>query len=174
MQFSLTVFMLLQTLVHTSHTGSVPAPLVATESKGHPESHAYFANRNAQTDLEHALVEAKRTGKTVLIIMGANWCHDSVGLAGWLDTPRFMNLMRDRYTMVYVDVGTPQTDKGRNLDIAARFGIKKVKSTPLVMLVSADGRLLNGKRDAVSWRNAASRSEDNIYRYFADFKLAEK
>ena len=173
MQFSLSIFMLMQTLAHTSHTGSVPAPMVATESKGHPESPAYFANRNAQADVERALVDAKRSGKTVLIVMGANWCHDSVGLAGWLAAPRFEELMRDRYEIVYVDVGTPQTGKGRNLDIAARFGIKKVKGTPLVMLVSTDGKLLNSKKDAVSWRNAASRSENDIYRYFADFALAK-
>jgi hypothetical protein len=29
--------------------------------------------------------------------------------------------------------------------------------------------LLNSKKDAASWRNAASRSEDEIYRYFAEF-----
>jgi hypothetical protein len=99
-------------------------------------------------------------------VMGANWCHDSIGLAGWFETPRFVSMMRDRYELVYVDVGTPQTGHGRNLDIPKRFGIKKVKSTPLVMLVSADGKLLNSKKDAASWRNAGSRSEQEIFDYF--------
>jgi hypothetical protein len=83
-----------------------------------------------------------------------------------------MDMMRDRYSIVYVDVGTPQIGQGRNLDIARRFGIKKVKNTPLVMTISADGKLLNSKKDAISWRNAASRSEEDIYRYFATFKPA--
>ena len=165
--------MLLQTLVHTTETSSAPTQPPA-EGKANPEALVFSADRNAKADVENALVRAKDSGKTVVIIMGANWCHDSVGLAGWLDTPRFMNMMRDRYDIVYVDAGTPQTGKGRNLDVAARFGIKKVKNTPLVLLVSADGRLLNDKKDALSWRNAASRSEDRIYRYFADFKLAQK
>ena len=65
-----------------------------------------------------------------------------------------------------------QLYEGRNLDIAKRFGIKKVKTTPLVMLVSADGKLLNSKKDAASWRNAASRGEDDIYSYFARFTPA--
>ena len=161
--------MLLQTLVHTTQPETTPVPPTPTERIGSPEAKAYFTERDAKADVETAFADAKVGGKTVVIIMGANWCHDSVGLAGWLATPRFVGPMRDRYIIVYVDVGTPQTGKGRNLDIAARFGIKRVKSTPLVMLVSADGRLLNGKRDAVSWRNAASRGENDIYRYFAEF-----
>ena len=160
---------LLQTLVHTTQAEPMPVPPPPNERAGNPEALTYFADRDAKADVETALADAKVSGKTVVVIMGANWCHDSVGLAGRLAAPRFIDSMRDRYNMVYVDVGTPQTGKGRNLDIAARFGIKKVKSTPVVMLVSADGRLLNSKKDAVSWRNAASRSENAIYRYFAEF-----
>lgn len=167
MNISILALTLLQTLVHM--TAPQPAPSPPLERKANPESPAYFADRNAQFDVERALAEAKITGKTVLVIMGANWCHDSVALAGWLDTPRFKEMMRDRYQTVYVDVGTPQIGKGRNLEIARGFGIKKVKNTPLVMLVSAEGRLLNSKKDAAGWRNAASRSEDEIYRYFSAF-----
>lgn len=142
------------------------------ERRDNPESLAYFANRNAQADVENAFVSAKASGKTVIVIMGANWCHDSVGLAGRLDTPRFMQMMRDRYNIVYVDIGMPATGKGRNLDIAKRFGIAKVKSTPLVFVLSPDGTPLNSRKDAVSWRNAASRSEDSIFAYFDSFTPA--
>lgn len=164
-------YLLLQTLVHMT-APATPAPPPLIERQGNPAGLAYFADRNAQVDVERALADARTSGKMVLVIMGANWCHDSIGLAGWLDTPRFMEMTRDRYAIVYVDVGKPQIGKGRNLDIAKRFGIGKVKTTPLVMLVSADGRLLNSKKDAASWRNAASRSEDQIYRYFATFTPA--
>ena len=165
--------MLLQTLVHTTQPETMPFSTTPTERIGNPEAKAYFSDRDARADVETALTDAKISGKTVVMVMGANWCHDSVGLAGWLNTPRFMDSMRDHYRVVYVDVGTPQTGKGRNLDIAARFGIKKLKSTPLVLLVSGNGKLLNSKRDAISWRNAASRSGNDIYRYFADFALAK-
>ena len=165
--------MLLQTLVHTTQPETISVSTPPTERIGNPQAKAYFSDRDARADVETALTDAKVSGKTVVMVMGANWCHDSVGLAGWLNTPRFMDSMRDHYRVVYVDVGTPQTGKGRNLDIAARFGIKKLKSTPLVLLVSGNGKLLNSKRDAVNWRNAASRRENDIYRYFADFALAK-
>jgi hypothetical protein len=172
MNSALLGFLLLQTVVHTTAQAPEPRPTAPIERKGNPEGLAYFADRNAQIDVDRALVDAKASGKTVIVIMGANWCHDSVGLAGWLDTPRFMTMMRDRYAIVYVDVGIPQIGKGRNLDIAKRFGINKLKNTPLVMLVSAEGKLLNGKKDAVSWRNAGSRSEQAIFDYFDGFTPA--
>jgi len=43
---------------------------------------------------------------------------------------------------------------------------------PLLMVLSPDGKLLNSKKDAASWRNVASRSEDDIFRYFATLEPA--
>jgi thiol-disulfide isomerase/thioredoxin len=149
-----------------------PPPLSREESAAraeHPQGLAYFADRDAQADVDQALQRAGGNGKMVLLVMGANWCHDSIGLAGWFDTPRFAAMLGERYEIVYVDVGVPQTGHGRNLDIAKRFGIKKLRNTPLVMLLSAKGKLLNSKKDAISWRNAGSRSEADIYRYFSEF-----
>jgi thiol-disulfide isomerase/thioredoxin len=139
------------------------------ENAAHAQRTVYFADRNAQADIDNALANAKISGKTIIVIMGADWCHDSVSLAARLDAPRFATMMRDRYAVLHVDVGTPQTGKGRNLDIAKRFGIKKVKTTPLVMMVSGDGVLLNSKKNAASWRNAANRSEQAIFDYFNGF-----
>jgi hypothetical protein len=166
------IVLLLQTLVNASGPAVAPVPPAPTANSAEPQAPVYLAERNAQADVDGALTDAKVSGKTVIVIMGANWCHDSIALAGWLHTPRFMSMMRDRYAIVYVDVGTPQLGKGRNLDIAKRVGIRKVKNTPLVMLLSADGRLLNSKKDAANWRNAASRSEDDIYLYFSAFTPA--
>lgn len=147
-----------------------PVSEVQATQKAYPEKRAYPADRDAHQDLDRALLDAKASGKIVVLIMGANWCHDSIGLAGWLDTPDFVAMMKDRYSLVFVDVGVPQLGHGRNLDIAKRFGIGKVKSTPLVLMLSADGKRLNGKKDAIGWRNAASRSREEIFEYFASFK----
>ncbi len=145
------------------------APCNVVAETVHPQAALFDKAANAVADVDNALARAATNGKVVIIVMGANWCHDSKGLAGWFETPRFVEMLNRKYEIIYVDVGTPQTGDGRNLDIAKRFGIKKVKHTPLVMLVSAGGKLLNSKKDAASWRNAASRSEDAIFRYFAAF-----
>lgn len=167
----LLAFLLLQTLVQTPQPDPPPSPQPTVQSQL-PEKLAYSADRDAKADVDTALASARVSGKTVIVIMGANWCHDSAGLAGWLGTPRFIDMIRDRFDIIYVDVGVPQAGRGRNLDIAKRFGIKKVKGTPLVLVLSPDGKLLNSRKDAASWRNAASRSEDEIYLYFSAFTPA--
>ena len=134
----------------------------------HPEAKLYDAARDARADVDAALFQALRENKRIILVMGANWCHDSKSLAGRFETPRFKAMMEPKYVITYIDVGKPQIGEGRNLDIAKRFGIKKIKGTPTVLILSSEGMLLN-KKDAPSWRNAASRSDDAIFAYFEGF-----
>ncbi|MFL0670530.1 MAG: thioredoxin family protein [Erythrobacter sp.] len=134
----------------------------ASATPAHPEARAYAVTPDAMADVDAALARASANGKRVLLAMGANWCHDSRALAGWLATPRFAALVADRYEVVFVDVGSPQTGEGRNLDIARRFGLEGFPGTPAVLVLTAQGTLVNADT-AQSWRNAASRSEDAIF-----------
>ena len=114
--------------------------------------------------IDAALARAQIAEKRVIAVMGANWCHDSRGLAGWFAEPRFAAMLMPKYEIVYVDVGY----KDRNIDIAQRFGVNAIKGTPTVLVLSADGALLN-RKSAPKWRNAASRTEADIFTYFAQF-----
>lgn len=131
-----------------------------------PEAQPYDEKRDAAADVDAALSRARAQNKQTIVVFGANWCHDSKSLAGRFATPRFQALLGAHYELVYVDVGKPQTGAGRNLEIARRLGFNKIKGTPTVALISADGVLLN-RRDAPRWRNAASRSDDMIFDYFS-------
>lgn len=150
-----------------------PAPVPPPAREATPEDRystiAYDPTEDAASQLEVKLKSLAISGKKLLIIMGANWCHDSAALANMLDSARFVGMITQNYEVLFVDVGVPQRGKGRNLDIAKRFGVKKIKGTPTVLVVSPEGKLLNRKKDAASWRNAASRDEDAVYRYFAEF-----
>ncbi len=132
------------------------------DAPAHPEARAYSANAHAAAEVDAALARASANGKRVLLVMGANWCHDSRALAGWLETPRFAALVARAYEVAYVDVGVPQTGEGRNLDIARRFGLAELTGTPALLVLTADGKAVN-LDTAASWRNAASRSEDAIF-----------
>ncbi|WDA42736.1 thioredoxin family protein [Erythrobacter sp. BLCC-B19] len=137
---------------------NAPAPAFAA----HPEARLYDAGADALADVDAALARAAASGKRVMLVLGANWCHDSRALAGWLETPRFAALTAARYEVVFVDVGSPQTDEGRNLDIARRFGLPDMVGTPALLVLDADGTAVN-LDTAASWRDAASRSEDAIF-----------
>jgi thiol-disulfide isomerase/thioredoxin len=128
----------------------------------HPEARLYAPEADAMADVDAALARAAVSGKRVVLVLGANWCHDSRALAGWLETPRFAALAATHYEVVFVDVGMPQTGEGRNLDIARRFGLEDIKNTPALLVLTPEGRALN-LDTARAWRNAASRSEDAIY-----------
>jgi Thioredoxin-like len=148
-----------------------PPPRAATPADRY-STIAFDPTDDAKSQLEFKLKGAKVMGRKLLVILGGNWCHDSAALANLIDSPRFAGMMTQNYEVLFVDVGVPQTRRGRNLDIAKRFGLGKVKGTPLVLVLSPDGKRLNSKKDATSWRNAASRAEDDIYRYFAEFTPA--
>ena len=127
----------------------------------YPEAKSYAVTPDAMGDVDAALARASANGKRVLLVMGANWCHDSRALAGWLETPRLSALVADRYELVFVNVGLPQTGDGHNLAIAERFGLEGFPGTPALLVLTADGQLVNADT-AQSWRNAATRSEDAI------------
>jgi hypothetical protein len=141
-------------------TEAVPEPV--PEAPPHPEARAYAVTPDAMADVDAALARAGASGKRVLLVLGANWCHDSRALAGWLETPRFAALVADRYELVFVNVGMPQTGDGHNLDVARRFGLDDVPGTPALLVLTAKGEAVN-LDTAAGWRNAGSRSEDAIF-----------
>lgn len=97
-----------------------------------------------------------------LVVFGANWCHDSRALAGWLLDPGHADSLAGKFAIVFIDVATPQQDKGRNLDLLGRYGLADLRSTPAVVVVDKTGRRLNAIDDAKAWRNAASRGDAEI------------
>lgn len=111
--------------------------------------------------IDAALAASSQSGKPVLLVMGTNGCHDSAWLANLIATDRFAPV-RARYEIVYADIGMPHVrGLGRNPEVAKRFRFK-IKGTPTVAILAADGTVLNRKA-APKWRNAASRSDDDIY-----------
>ena len=143
---------------------ATPAHSDETHHAAHDEPRPYDAEVDARAALESTLATAKISGKMPLIVMGANWCHDSRGLAAQFEKPRFQTLIKDHFDLLYIDVG----QKDRNIDIAQEFGIEKIVGTPTVFVLSPDGEVLN-LDTAPTWRNAASRSEGEIYTYFRNF-----
>ena len=117
--------------------------------------------------IDAALTAARQSGKPVLLVMGTGGCHDSAWLANLLATERFA-AGRDRYEIVYAEIGMPHVRGGvRNREVPQRFVFQKNNNTPTVAVLDADGTVLNRKA-APKWRDAASRSDDDIYNELMD------
>ncbi len=145
-------------------------------SGDYPEATPYDASMDARSALELALAAAAAQDASgegppfhVLAIFGANWCHDSRALAGWLETSRFRALTDEYFMVVHIDAGVPQTGEGRNLELAAEYGVSDITGTPTMLVINANGKLLNSPEDARGWRNASMRSEDEIFAWLEGF-----
>ena len=125
---------------------------------------------NGAVVLDQALARATASNHRAVIVFGADWCHDSRALAKVLTSETFKTEFSNRYDVTLIDVGKPQTGKGRNLDLVKQLGVKNLKSTPALFVLRADGKVLNGTKDAVSWRNAESRGDQTILAWFRGFK----
>lgn len=138
--------------------------VVAGGAGGHdyPEARSFAVSEDAMGDVDAALGIAAENDTRVLLVMGANWCHDSRALAGWLEQERFAKLIDERFELVFVNIGMPQSGDGHNLAVAQRFGVEELPGTPNLLVVTAEGELVNADT-ATTWRNTASRSEDEIY-----------
>ena len=119
--------------------------------------------------LNQALARAAASNHDAVVVFGADWCHDSRALAKVLTSESFKTEFSNRYEVTFIDVGKPQTGAGHNLDVVKQLGVKNLKSTPALFVISPKGKLLNGKKDAVSWRNAESRGTETIIAWFRGF-----
>lgn len=146
---------------HRSEIGKAP--------KADNDPRPFDKDRDASSDVDATLFAARKTNKNAMIVLGANWCHDSRALAGHFEKPRFQTLFDKEYELVYVDTG----QKDRNIDIAQRFGLESVEGTPTVFIVSPKGDVLN-LESAPTWRNTATMEEDDVHRYFRDFAKAAR
>ncbi|MEP4052055.1 MAG: thioredoxin family protein [Litorimonas sp.] len=134
------------------------APVSSASAAEHPEARLYDSTRDASADVDAALAQGEAERKITLVVMGANWCHDSRALAGWFTTDAdIMGVLDPNFVVTYVDVG----QKDRNIDIAQRFGIEEIVGTPTMVMIDYDGTVLN-KVTAKDWRNSASRSKEDI------------
>lgn len=130
----------------------------------------YVETKDDAATLDTALANAAAGNKLAVVVFGGDWCHDSRALAKALTSKAFVDEFGAHYSVVFVDVGVPQAGQGRNLELVARYGVKHLASTPALFVISPKGKRLNSKNDALSWRNADSRGEAAILKWFRDFK----
>ncbi len=121
-----------------------------------PAAHPYDEAADAHAQVDAAFAEAKRTGRTVLLDFGGNWCPDCRMLAGVFQEPPVHDWLVQHFVMVSVDIGR----RTKNMDIAKRWGIT-VAGVPTVLMVTPDGKLLNGD-DPFGLANARSMSTQAV------------
>ncbi|MCF6275356.1 MAG: thioredoxin family protein [Robiginitomaculum sp.] len=157
--------LLLSGCAHAQDNHSTKQMAAKPHAQVHAEYKPYNADAHSMVDIDKAFARAKMRGTKVMVVMGANWCHDSRGLAARFDRPEFQTLIAQNYELVYVSTGAAPGQKDQNRDVSNRFGVDAIVGTPTVFIAEPDGTVLNAD-SAGYWRRADGIPVDMSYAYF--------
>jgi thioredoxin-related protein len=115
-----------------SKTASVPAVYVPVTK--------YDPKRNAEADLRDAVLEAKRTGRNVLIDVGGEWCVWCHILDSFFDQHRELLEYREKnFVMVKINY----SPENKNEALLSRY--PRIPGFPHLFVLDAKGKLLRSQ-----------------------------
>ncbi|WP_394692756.1 thioredoxin family protein [Hyphobacterium sp.] len=136
------------------------APVRAFDGETNPFNEA----ADARADVDAALARAVDNATRIILVFGADWCHDSHGLVDHFSQADMQQILSENYEVVHIDVGW----RHRNLDIAREFGVPTIYGTPTVLIIDPDLGLVN-RGTMHSWHTAFSRDHQDVVNYFRRF-----
>lgn len=114
--------------------------------------------------VKQALLSAKKDQKLALFVLGAQWCHDSKGLAKNFSTPEMQKILSKNYHVLFVDVGYLET----GFELVQQFDLPIYYGTPTVMVVNPETNELLNKSTMRKWLNAYKVPLNEYQEYFSD------
>lgn len=145
-----------------STTESVSAPIRTGK--------LYLPSDDPMADLANALEDARESNRLLLVIMGANWCHDSRALASRLFQEPLSTLIEEHFETLFVDVG--YLEKGK--EVITSLGIPIYYATPTVLIVEpVSGRVIN-TQNRHQWAEAATINMEDSVVYFQQFASTDQ
>jgi thiol-disulfide isomerase/thioredoxin len=136
--------------------------------------------------VQQALGRAEDGGRLALVVLGANWCHDSRALASRLHSPPLAELIQQHYELVFVDVGFLDLiqqhyelvfvdvgflDQGR--DVVQQFGVPQFYATPTVLIIDPSSGSLVDDEERHIWSNAYSIGMPDSVQYFEKWAMSD-
>ena len=141
-----------------SNDSTADAATVPPEESGE----LYLPSDDAVANVARVLETARENNKLALVVMGANWCHDSRALASRINKEPLKTLIDGQYETIFVDVG--YLDKGKT--VISSLGPPVYYATPTVLIVDpVSGRLVN-EQNRHLWADAYSISMEDSLEYF--------
>lgn len=121
-------------------------------------------------EVSSVLARALDADKLALIVLGANWCHDSRALAARLNEEPLQTLVDRGFVSALIDVGYYE----RGQSVMQRFGEQIYYATPTVLVVDPRTETIVGHPDRHQWGAAASISMADSLNYFREISEARK
>ena len=139
-----------------------------TEATPVEPGNLFIPSEDSMADLKAGFETAQKNNKLALVVMGANWCHDSRALAARLYKEPLSTVIKAHYEIIFIDVG--YLEKGK--DIITSLGIPVYYATPTVMIVDPASRQVLNADNRNQWGNAYNISMQDSVDYFTEFSEA--
>jgi thiol-disulfide isomerase/thioredoxin len=131
-----------------------------------------FPPSDPSKDIAKALVDAAKDGKQVLLDFGADWCPDCKVLENIFRDPAVAKFIDDHFHVVRIDLGVYfESDKIRNADTAAKYGVGEDVGIPALVLLDDHGVVVQPK-DHVAWRTAREFTAPQVLNYLKQLSEA--
>jgi hypothetical protein len=124
----------------------------------------YLPVQDQILQVDKLLEKAVGSKKLALIVMGANWCHDSRSLAKKLFDVQLQSKIEKNYEVSFVDVGFLENIK----PVITRFGIPIIYATPTVLVVDPESGQVINRDNMHIWRSAAKINHQETLEYFEE------
>ena len=134
--------------------GGVLALPARSQVTGPPyaKAHIYADIKEAQSDVQTALVEARQQHKRVILDFGGDWCPDCQVLNIYFNQSPNRELLEKYFLRVNVNIGREDA----NLELAHKYGVP-VQGVPALAVLDEHGKLLYAQnKEFADMRNMQS------------------
>ena len=119
------------------------AQMLAPQAKPIPHAHIYPDVQAAHTDIQAALVKARKEHKRVLLDFGGDWCGDCQVLNFYMHQSPNKELLEKYYVLVDVNIGHID----QNIDLGDKYGVVLKKGVPALSVLKPDGSVVYGQKN---------------------------
>ena len=158
------IYTLLSNSLCAASTAEHKTKAEVKKEKNYQSGEIYLPSAQQTEDIDKTLAKAKADNKLALIVLGANWCHDSRSLATKLYLPEVKETIDSNYELIFVDVGYLTKIK----KVITRFGMPVIYATPTVLIIEPNSETLINRHNMHLWRDADKVSISDTHQYFAD------
>jgi thiol-disulfide isomerase/thioredoxin len=147
---------------------ATPAPRVSlrtVEALPQPLPLPYDERADADRQVAAAKARALANHKLLLVDLGGNWCPDCRVLAGVMALPEVRAFVAAHYEVVAVDVGRFD----RNGQVAAHWGVMKLKGVPAVLVVDPKTDRLVNRNNLFALADARSMTPQGLADWLAQW-----
>jgi len=135
-----------------------------------PDGRLYQPSEDPLADVQQALGRADEGGRLALVVLGADWCHDSRALAARLHQPPLADVIQENYELVFVDVGFYELGS----EVVQQFGVANYYATPTVLIIDPESGALINDEDRHIWTNAYSVDMGSSVEYFEKWATLQR